>query len=197
MVVILRLIYPAQPVDGLWHPPPSSVSMLRKYTVKPCLMEVVQYYVAGVAANVKRSMVISFGTMCSGTDYISEVFQCVSSAFNERFGQHCKLSLNQLFAVESDPDMRLWCELQAKELGFQPKMYKDMNSLPLHDMPRCEVLLAGTSCQGLSTLNSNQKSLLDINPDDRLCSSGNTMEGHPFASKDHQYVITYICSFCF
>lgn len=160
-------------------------------------MEVVRYYVAGVAANVKSHMVISFGTMCSGTDYISEVFRSVSSAFNDRFGQNCKVSLNQLFAVESDPDMRLWCELQAKELGFKPKMYTDMNSLPLRDMPRCEVLLAGTSCQGLSSLNSNQKSLLDINPDDRRCSSGNTMDGHPFAFKDHQLFHNLHFSFCF
>lgn len=176
MMVILRMLRTADNLLDLWKPSSGMTRILDKYYQQPCLETAVQYYVEGVVACV-LSKHITFGTMCSGTDFISEVFNCVCHAFTTRFGTDCKLSLQQLFAVEKNRDLQNWCALQARELGFQPKMYADMNSLPLQDMQRCDVLFAGTSCKSLSKLNSKRRSLADIDPSDPLCSSGNTMNG--------------------
>lgn len=150
------------------------IHSLKMYVNNPSLETAVQYYIDGVVA-CKLSTHITFGTMCSGTDFISEVFSSVCHAFSKRFG--CKLSLQQLFAVERNRALQDWCAVQARELGFQPQMYDDMNSLPLQDMQRCDVLFAGTSCKGLSRLNNKPRSLADVDAEDPLCSSGNTMNG--------------------
>ena len=103
--------------------------------------------------------------------------QCVCNEFRRHFGTDCNITLDHVFSVENNPTLQSWCKLQARELGFDPDMYSDMNHLPVGGMKFCDILIAGTSCKSLSTLNTQQRSLADVNPDDALCSSGNTMNG--------------------
>ena len=177
VIVILHIACPTENVAELWTPVETMTPILEKYSCKPGLGAVVQYFVEGVPKRVPINFKITFGTMCSGTDYISEVFHQVCHAFCQRLGNSCRLSLQHLFAVENNKDMQKWCKLQARELDFHPKIYQDMNRLPLQDMPGCDVLFAGTSCKGLSSLNTKQRSIADVDPTNTLCSSGNTMKG--------------------
>ena len=187
-MVILHICCPDVNLVELWRPVYSMTPILNQYLSKPCLQTAVRYFVEGVRTPLSNKFEITFGTMCSGTDYVSEVLCCVRDAFHEKCGNTFRLALRHLFVVEINSDMQQWCKLQSAELGFHPKVYSDMNSLPLQDMQRCDVLFAGTSCKGLSSLNTNKRSLADVDPTNPLCSSGNTMRGYPCCIKGIHYV---------
>ena len=177
VLALLRIMLPTRDLAGLWGTSQELASALEQYCVRPCLQHAVRFYVKGILAKVSGTAVISVGTMCSGTDYVMEVFQCVCKEFRRSFGTDCNVTLDHVFSVESNPKLQAWCKTQANELGFDPKLYSDMNKLEVERMNFCDILIAGTSCKSLSSLNTKQRSLADVNPEDALCSSGNTMNG--------------------
>lgn len=115
---------------------------------------------------------VTIGTLCSGTDGVTSVAQAVGEDLTQRALP--RVSAVHKFRCEFDSRMR---DFSARNAPACQACHDDVMTLPLADMPAVDLLIFGSSCKGLSSVNNDRRTLADIDPTDRRCSSGNTMHG--------------------
>jgi hypothetical protein len=109
---------------------------------------------------------VTLGTLCSGTDFISAAAKQVGAPFGA--------SVTQTMSCERCEIARTFRQ-RYTDTDDAP-CFKDVCSLP-ESAPKCDLLVYGSSCRGLSLLNNHRRDLLDIDFESAACSSGNTMRG--------------------
>jgi len=117
---------------------------------------------------------IRFGTLCSGTDFVAAALPEVCRQL-QALGSPAGPALRCVheFSAERDPRMRSFaCE----NFGKPNLVCTDVTQLP-DSMPYVDILIFGSSCRGLSLMNSKRRCLAHADPANRLHSSGRTMAG--------------------
>ncbi len=110
---------------------------------------------------------LSVGTLCSGLDIVKPLLVALVQALKQQYGD---LGINVLFkfGCESDPEVR-----RVRGKVADDTCYEDVYRLP-PDIDTVCMIVAGFSCKSVSSQNNKPRSILRVDGDDPLCSSGNT-----------------------
>ena len=123
--------------------------------------------------NVVAAQSLSLGTLCSGGDFVVLVCRALADTLSILAGRH--VLLVDSFACEADPKVRAFRKRAVA--GCLGPCWPDVHHLPLDSMVHCDLLVFGSSCKSLSLMNSNRRSLLDMDASDPAASSGSTLHG--------------------
>lgn len=116
---------------------------------------------------------LSFGSLCSGTDFIKHLLRAICDELQARCGW--SVLLKQLYCCENNPDMQTWIRTDALNSNESlPQLHSDLFAIVPGALPAVDLLVAGFSCKSLSSANNSKRTLEQVDYKDHRCSSGNT-----------------------
>ena len=115
---------------------------------------------------------LSFGSLCSGTDFIKHLLRAICDELQARCGW--SVALKQLYCCENNPDMQTWIRTDTLMNSNESLLLPDLFAIVPAALPAVDLLVAGFSCKSLSSANNSKRTLEDVDYNDHRCSSGNT-----------------------
>ena len=158
------------------HLPEFALQHIVQFYVKRARVSLVCSDTAASATSVASAAcnTIRFGSLCSGTDFVAALMPCIVQAIRDLNRanspeMHCK----QEFSAEIDARMR---DFSASNFAPALNVYTDVNKLP-RSIPEVHLLIFGSSCRGLSWMNTKRRCLGHQDANNPLHTSGATMAG--------------------